>query len=455
MRCRCTGVGPYTFAGSLIASGALLATTTPARAATAPVGDAEQAAPVGALLADASRLVDWLRDRNPDVGAAAARVTQAEGELAQSRLPPNPSLALSLSDVTVGSTNPPGLHFSDTSIYALTMSQTLEVGKRGPRIESARLRLESERQSYLDTLAEKTAEAREALGRVAYLMSRQALLRQSRAGARQVLDLQRARFEKGDLSGNDYDRLLLDTILLESELSQNESEYRAAGLACGALLGALCEADESDLTGLDAAAVAPPADVEASLLRRPDLQALGFAAQSARQDAVLARRRAVPDPSLSVGYTRDSLTISGDQPRSLVFNVALPIPAFDRGRRDAARAEARAAELELTRQAGAARARSEVASLAERRASLEAAARRLREEAIPRSASILEATVAAVGQGELSTTDLLLARRTHTELMLKAMELQWSAFTAGNALRQALGLDAELARTAAERGTHR
>ena len=411
---------------------------------------------MGALLADASRLVDWLRDRNPDVGAAAARVTQAESELAQSRLPPNPSLALSLSDVTVGSTNPPGLRFSDTSIYALTMSQTLEVGKRGPRIESARLRLESERQSYLDTLAQKTAEAREALGRVAYLMSRQALLRQSRAAARQVLDLQRARFEKGDLSGNDYDRLLLDTILLESELSQNESEYRAAGHACGALLGAPCEADDSDLTGLEAAGVAPPADaVEEFLLRRPDLRALGFAAQSARQDAVLARRRAVPDPSLSVGYTRDSLTISGDQPRSLVFNAAFAIPAFDRGRRDAARAEARAAELELTRQAGAARARSEVASLAERRASLEATARRLRDEAIPRSASILEATVAAVGQGELSTTDLLLARRTHTELMLKAMELQWSAFTAGNALRQALGLDAELARTAAERGTHR
>src|SRR6185436_44029 len=127
MRCRCTGVGPYTLAGSLIASGALLVTTTPspARAATAPFSDAERAAPVGALLADASRLVDWLRDRNPDVGAAAARVTQAESELAQSRLPPNPSLALSLSDVTVGSTNPPGLRFSDTSIYALTMSQTL------------------------------------------------------------------------------------------------------------------------------------------------------------------------------------------------------------------------------------------------------------------------------------------------------------------------------------------
>jgi cobalt-zinc-cadmium efflux system outer membrane protein len=335
------------------------------------------------------------------------------------------------------------------------MSQTLEVGKRGPRMESARLRLGSERQSYFDTLAQKTAEVREALGRVAYLKSRQALLLQSRATTREVLDLQRARLDKGDLSGNDYDRLLLDTILLESELSRNESEYRAAGFACGALLGGPCEADDADFNALEAsAAVAPPTDAaEALLLRRADLQALSLAARAARQETVLARRRAVPDPNLSVGYTRDYLTISGDQPRSLVFNLSLPIPAFDRGQHDAARAEAHAAELELTGRAVAARARAELASLTERRASLEAAARRLREEAIPRSASILEATVAAVDQGELSMTDLLLARRTHTELVLKAMELQWSAFDVSNELRQTLGLDAELARdSGAKRG---
>jgi cobalt-zinc-cadmium efflux system outer membrane protein len=455
MNCRPTGFGPFTFAGSLMAAGALLTITTPssARATTAPPADADQAAPVGALLADAGRLVDWLRDRNADVGAAAARVTQAEGDMAQSGVRPNPSMALSMSDVTVGSTNPPGLRFADTSIYALTMSQTLEVGKRGPRMESARLRLGSERQSYFDTLAQKTAEAREALGRVAYLKSRQALLLQSRATAREVLDLQRARLDKGDLSGNDYDRLLLDTILLESELSRNESEYRAAGFACGALLGGPCEADDADFNALEAsAAVAPPTDAaEALLLRRADLQALSLAARAARQETVLARRRAVPDPNLSVGYTRDYLTISGDQPRSLVFNVSLPIPAFDRGRHDAARAEAHAAELELTGRAVAARARAELASLTERRASLEATARRLREEAIPRSSSILEATVAAVDEGELSMTDLLLARRTHTELVLKAMELQWSAFSVSNELRQTLGLDAELARDAAAR----
>ena len=129
--------------------------------------------------------------------------------------------------------------------------------------------------------------------------------------------------------------------------------------------------------------------------------------------------------------------------------MSLPIPAFDRGQHDSARAEARASEMELSAQALAARVRAQVASLIEERASLEAALHRLREDAVPRSASILDATVGAVIHGELSMTDLLLARRTHTELRLKALELQWSAFGVGNGLRTALGLDAALVGEAA------
>ena len=126
----------------------------------------EAAAPVGALLADPARLVAWLRARNADVGAAAARVREAQGDLGQSRLRHNPALAFSLSDVPVGATNPRGLRFADTSIYGVTLSQTLEMGKRAPRIESARLRLESDRQSYLDAVVHDTNQPRAAASRL-------------------------------------------------------------------------------------------------------------------------------------------------------------------------------------------------------------------------------------------------------------------------------------------------
>src|SRR5262249_13414652 len=146
-------------------------------------------------------------------------------------------------------------------------------------------------------------------------------------------------------------------------------------------------------------------DWEQGLPGRPDLRALELAEQASESDATLARHQAIPDPALSLGYTRDKLVISGDQPRTLLFGLTVPLPLFDHGQRQAARAELKAEELRRTRQASLLRAHSQVTSLLERRQSLDHTLQELRQEAVPRSKSVLDSTVAAVNEGELSTTD--------------------------------------------------
>src|SRR5207247_3016316 len=228
--------------------------------------------------------------------------------LRQERLFPNPALSGTVSDLTVGPTNPPGLTRGETAIYGTVLSETVEIGKRGPRIESAELRLKSERNSYLDTLNGRTAEARYALGRIAYLGSRQSVLEESLAAARQNLDIQRSRVENGDLSGNDFDRLQVDTMLLESEVAANRQEYEGATVSCGAVLAAPCVAAGAGIEALTAAAALPPSpNVEEAIDRRPDIRAMLFDRDAARQDALLARRRRIPDPNLHLGYTHDNL----------------------------------------------------------------------------------------------------------------------------------------------------
>ena len=74
---------------------------------------------------------------------------------------------------------------------------------------------------------------------------------------------------------------------------------------------------------------------------------------------------------------------------------------------------------------------------------METTLRTLQEEAVPTSSRVLESTLAAVNRGGMSMTDLLLARRTHTDLLLKVMDLQFDLFSVRNDLRRALGLDAE------------
>ena len=426
--------------------GLLLAATLSGGVATA--GDAASSVSVDALLRDHEQLAGWLRDHSRDVMAAAARLGQARADVARSRLLPNPSLDTNLSDLAIGETNPPGLGFGDTAVLGITVSQTLEIGKRGPRVRAARLRLEAGAESYRDAWSDAIGRARLALGRVVHLRSRQAALEENLADARRVLDLQRSRLDHGDISGTDYDRLFVDGRVLEAEVAQNGAEYRGAVAACAAALFAACDAEGADLGALDSATELLSIDPawEEALALRPDLRELEFEERSAREDAVLAARSAIPDPSLSVGYVRDKLTISGDQPRTLVFGVSVPLPIFARGQYDAERARLRADELRQTAAAALARARADVAALLERRTTLARTLADLRDQALPRSKSVLDSTLAAVTQGELSTTDLLLARRTHTELVLKVMDMQFAAFSAGNDLRQSLGLDAGLIR---------
>ena len=143
------------------------------------------------------------------------------------------------------------------------------------------------------------------------------------------------------------------------------------------------------------------------------------------------------------------MTISGDQPRTFLFSIAIPLPVFDRGQHEASRAEARARELEWMAAGARERGRADVDALLKRRASLERTLGELLGQAVPKSKGVLEATLGAVNRGGMSMTDLLLARRTHTDLLLKVMDLQFDLFIVRNDLRRALGLDADLARAAA------
>lgn len=404
-------------------------------------------APVADLLADPGALIAWLLAHNQEVAAAQARVDQAAADVGRSALYPNPTLDFTLSNLGVGTTTPPGLGFNQMAIYTTQVSETIELGKRGPRIEAAQRRLDSQREAFLDDLAAHAAAARAALGRVVHLWNRLMVLEEVLRGAHEVLDLERERLNHGDISGMDFNRLWVDTMSLESEVSQGRAEYEAALADCRALLFAPCSVEGVDSALLDQAAQMPPTpDLDGILQMRPDVRALRLAAESLAQEAILAKRRAIPDPTFGLGYTHDRFTISGDIANSLMVSVSLPLPVFDRGQHDAALARARQAELQSTLAATLERAKADVDGLAKRLETLAKTLADLQGSAIPKSAEVLEGTMEAFGRGQVSMTDLLLARRTHTSLLLKAMDLRFELFLVRNDLRRVLGLDAALAR---------
>jgi cobalt-zinc-cadmium efflux system outer membrane protein len=145
-----------------------------------------------------------------------------------------------------------------------------------------------------------------------------------------------------------------------------------------------------------------------------------------------------------MGFTHDNLTESGNQPNSLQVLLGLRLPVFDRGQHDERRAEQHAIEVGQELEGSLRAAEAEARALLARQAALASVRQRLDDEALPKSRQVLEASTTAFNRGQISLTDVLLTRRTHTELLLREIDLAFDSFGVRNDLRHALGVDSEL-----------
>jgi len=422
----------------------VLAVTAPAHAleskgaASPAVG---RTASAHRLLHDPEGLASWLGAESPVVRAARARARQASADVASSHLFPNPVLDTSLSNVPITTTTPPGLTFGETAIYGVGLSQTFELGKRGPRQDAAALRERAARLDVASTLTDRVTAARDALGAAVHLGLRLGILQESLTDAERAATLERTRLEQKALSGMDYDRLLLDLAALRSEFARNQAEYDAARAECRAALGAECDLSgvtEDDLG--DALPVTTAASDEERLNARADLRSLDLQASAARRDADLASNRAIPDVTARVGYVHDRFIASGDNMNTLNFGLELPLPVFDHGQHDARKANEHAVELEDQRRALFVDARAELAGLLSRKAALEANIAVLAKDTLPRSDAVLSAAEQAFHQGGASMTDFLLARRSHIALTLTRLDQRFELFAVKNELHRVLGV---------------
>jgi len=404
-------------------------------------------APVTSLLKDDGALAGWISKHHADVLAADAKVEQANAHVGTAGLIPNPILDATIGHIAVGTRNPPDLAVSDTPYYDFGLSETIELGKRGPRVHAAELRVEEAKKSREATLSDRMADARLALARTVYAKARLAILEDSLASASKALDNEKVRRDNGYLSGVDYDRLILDNLSLETDVARARADYIAALAACQGTLFATCDLGGAKIDDIDASATIPSTLMAAAqkIPQRADIAAAKLEGAASTEDAVLARRRAIPDPTLRVGYTRDTLTVAGNQPNTLSFTLTIPLPIFDHGQHDAAKAEAKAKEMEHSAASLTLQAQTGLDGLLNRKTMLEATMAQLASTAIPKSAGILDTTSQAFDRGQMSATDLLLARRTNIALLLNQTDVRFEYFNVRNDIRRALGLDEQVA----------
>ncbi|HET6340520.1 MAG TPA: TolC family protein [Polyangiales bacterium] len=398
-------------------------------------------AKVNALLRDDRALATWMSDRSFEVSAAKDELTAARADYRDSQVLPNPNVDLGVSNLALGHSNPRDLPLSKMLIYGVGVSELVELGKRGPRGDAAAMRAYAAERGVATTLGERVADARLALGRLLYAKARANELDQSLTQARAAADVAKGRLDHQALSGVDYDRLLIDLGGVESDTLRAHAEADAAQTVCDTALRSRCVIDDVDVSVLSRADIAPQVP---ALEQRPDIAQLSYQAQAAEKDATLAGRRAVPDLTFRLGYTRDTFTVSGDQAHTLGLTVSAPIPVFDQGEHAKSAALARASSLTNQRESALARAKSSVTSLQTRQQALAAALAKIESDALPRVDAVLRAEEHGLIEGQLDITDLVLARRDAIGLRLQSLDLRFELFSTNNELRQALGLDAAL-----------
>ena len=405
------------------------------------------AAPIATLLADPNALVAWLRRMNPDVRAASARVAQATDQIGTARVWQNPTLDLGLNNVVVGRLNRLGAERrADALSYSVGISQTFELGKRGPRSDAAKLHRDASGEEYRDTLLGLISDARAAMTKVAYLGARQHILEDTLISAQSQADLTKIRLDRGDVSGVDHARLLLDAERVERDVLDNRSDLQDALSDCEALLFAQCQADGATLESAEKSASGQFAvnDLEGVIAGRPDLRALRLEQRSAVSEATMHRRSAIPDPTIGVNYTRNYDELAGSQPYTLGVSASIPLPFFDHGQYQALESEHRAEELSAQAQSMQRHAASDARSLLIRRNVLLRKLDNIQKGALPRSKEVVDSNSVAYERGQISLTDLLIARREHASLFLEEADTRFALFSVENDLRRALGIDQNL-----------
>jgi cobalt-zinc-cadmium efflux system outer membrane protein len=350
---------------------------------------------------------------------------------------------LGAAGITFGHRNPSSLSASSTQNYQVTLAETVEIGKRQHRIRSAELHARAVELDDQYEVGAMLADARESLARLVYLKDRQRVLRERLANAQAIVQLDQTRLDRGDVSGIDHSRLELDVVNVERELADNENDYASTLAACSSTLGAPCEADldaeqlESLLPALrNSGLPALRADM------RPDVESQRVEAESHLEQAQLAGNRAIPDPQIGVSYLHDNLTFAGNQPDSFGVFVALPLPLSDHGQHERAQALARSQQYSAEARRRALQAVSEAEYVANSERVLSHKLTMLKSRALPLGVNVLDATEKAYRLGQVSMTDLLLARRQRAELALDLIDTRFALFQVRSQARRVLGLDA-------------
>jgi len=311
-----------------------------ARALAVVFGVLAVAAPAAAQPISLEEALRRAIEQHPDLRVAEAELKASEGEVRGARTYPfNPEVSASGGRET----NPgdPGRG----SAYDLSLDQTLELGKRGPRIAAAEARLAAARARADQVRVGVLASARRAYLLALAAGDRLATVREAEAVAGELREFAAERLRLGAGTQLESNVAAAAAGRARSDRLAAERRRRLAlaelATAIGAPAGELPE-PMGAFPPLAPPPGTPEEFVQRALAARPDLRAVRQERVAAASDLSLAKRLWIPDPTFGVRWGRaNHPPLEGSpQENTLLFGLTLPLPIFNRNQGGVAVAQA-------------------------------------------------------------------------------------------------------------------
>ncbi len=352
-----------------------------------------------------------------------ARVAEAEAELGRAEavgvgLWPNPGLEWQRERAGSGR----GAGESQDMIVAsipLVLSGRLgleaEAAERGAQAAEARL---------ARARAELHREATRAFSEVLGVQQRRSILEASVAELKRLAEAIAVRERAGEAAGYERLRIELEVTAVEDGLQGILLEQRHAQANALRLLGPEVEALPPLQAGLAPAREIPDGATLLAWLeaRRADVRALTLEAEGAESARRAAARRWLPEPTVSAGAQLLDVGQEGAG-AGYVVGLSLPLPLFQRGQGEAARAEARRGLAEARRAAILHAARAQLTSALDAVKSRRERLVRHREGVLARAEELRRIAATAYRGGSADLLVLVDAERVAREARLAAVTL--------------------------------
>ena len=302
---------------------------------------------------------------NPTLKAAQASIAESRASEITAHLRPNPDLSLSADGFQIA----PYLGvWQPLSGVVITpgVSYLIERGnKRTSRYDSAKQSTAISATTFLDQQRNLLFNLRSAFVQTLQAKAVRGNAQENLAYWDNELEVQRNRFNAGDLAQVDLNRLEVQRFQFESDLEAANANLRTAKIQLLQLLNDKTPIEQFDVTGpFDYTAELMPLEAfrNAALESRPDLKAAAQNIELARANHRLAIANGSTDPTASVWYSKNPSFTNSFANSTIGMSVSVPLRINDRNQGEKARTQIDIGRNESLRDATQAQVFSDVDS---------------------------------------------------------------------------------------------